>query len=117
MQSLSDLSQGIKAWFKHSETIFLARAELIVGFMIAAMSAMDWSPIMGIGDVTGMTWRQGATIGSIMVAKGIISELARRRNTVEVGERLLPTEAIVKEAVVAEEKVIETKEKKVEEVK
>lgn len=104
LQTINDTWTGIKAWFKHSETLFLARAELITGFVIASVSAMDWSPLLSLGVDTGFTWKQGVTIGSISVVKGLITELARRRNTQEIGDRLIPTDEVLKEAVVTEEK-------------
>lgn len=116
-QTLNEAWSGIKAWFKHSETILLARIELISGFVITAVSAMDWSPLLSMGVDTGFTWKQGMVLGSITLAKGLITELARRRNTQQIGDRLIPTDVVIKEAVATEEKEIEVKEKKVEAVK
>jgi hypothetical protein len=81
-----------KALFNRSETILLARAEAFVGLLIGAASMVDWTPLMGVGqDITGMNWKQGATIGGIMFVKGLVSELARRRGTKELADgRLVP---------------------------
>lgn len=76
----------IASWFKNSETIFLARAEVVVGFLVTAISAMDWSPLLAVGADTGFTWKQGCTIGSMLIVKGIISEWARRRNDPYLGK-------------------------------
>lgn len=80
----------IKAFFKKSETIFLARAEMVVGTIIVAVGAMDWSPLLNAGLDTGLSWKQVVTLGSISIARGLMQELARRRGTVEVQGRLLP---------------------------
>jgi hypothetical protein len=86
----------VKAWFKNSETILLARLEMLVGFLAVAMSAMDWSPLLASGIHTGLTWTQTAVLGSIVFVKGIISEWARRLNTKEVAGHLLPTAVEIK---------------------
>jgi len=87
--------QSIKDWFKRSETIFLARLEALVGFVILAFSVMDWSPLISIGMSTGFTWGQIYMLGIIMVIKGGVSEWARRINTKEIEGHLLPTEVKV----------------------
>lgn len=92
----SDLWNKLKAWFKYSETILLARMESLSGLIIASVSALDWSPMLNLGIDTGASIKQGVILGSIMFVKGITTEWARRRNTVEVDNKLIPTE-IVKE--------------------
>lgn len=87
---------NIKAWFKRSEVVFLARLEAVTGFIIAAVSAMDWSPLLNLGVDAGMSLKQGVVLGSIMFVKGVVTEWARRRNTIEVDSQLVPT-SIVKE--------------------
>ncbi len=72
--------EELKAWFKYSETILIARAEVLTGFVISAVSLMDWSPLLSLGVDTGFTWKQGAVIRGITVVKGLVTELARRRN-------------------------------------
>lgn len=96
LNSIKSFWESIKAWFKHSETIFLARIEAVTGLIIAGVSSMDWSPLLTLGVDTAMSLKQGIYLGSVMFVKGIITEWARRRNTVEVADKLLPTE-IVKE--------------------
>lgn len=54
--------------------------------MVAATSAMDWSPLLDLGAGTGFTWKQGATLGSMLIVKGILSEWARRRNDPYLGK-------------------------------
>lgn len=95
-QSLSNFWENAKAWFKHSETILLARIEAFSGFLIASLSALDWSPMFTLATDAGMSLKAGITLGSVMFFKGLVTEWARRRNTVEVDSKLIPTD-IVKE--------------------
>lgn len=46
-----------------------------------AVGAMDWSPLLGL---TNFDKRQVMYLGSISFAKGIFTELARRRNLKEL---------------------------------
>jgi|SRR6185503_6566337 hypothetical protein len=78
----------VKAWFKRSQAIFLARLEAAIGFVVLALSVADWGPLFS----TGLTWAQTASIGAIMFVKGIITEWARRLNTVEVSGQLIPAD-------------------------
>jgi hypothetical protein len=96
LQKFKDLLDNTKAWFKHSETILLARIEAFTGLVIGGISAMDWSPLLNLGVDTAMSLKQGVYLGSIMFVKGIVTEWVRRRNTIEVDSKLIPTD-IVKE--------------------
>lgn len=71
---------AVKAWFKDSETIFLARMEVLVGFIIAVVGAMDWSPLMTFDLSSGFDTKQLLIVGGMIIVKGVISEIARRRN-------------------------------------
>src|SRR3569833_793237 len=73
--------QHVKAWFKYSETIFLARATMLSGFVIAAAGAMDWSPLFSLNVDTGFSRHQVIWLGATTFGKGCIDELARRRNS------------------------------------
>lgn len=75
---------GIKDWFSRSETIFLARFEAFVGFLVAVGAAFDWSPLLSLGFDTGINWKQAAFLGGLMFVKGVLVELARRRNAVDL---------------------------------
>lgn len=86
----------IKAWFKYSESIFIARVEALIGFVIAAASAADWGPLLTLGVDSATSIKAGIWLGSVWFVKGLTQEWARRRNTIEVDSKLLPTE-IVKE--------------------
>lgn len=95
-QSFSNFWENTKAWFKHSETILVARMTAFTGFVLASLAALDWSPMLSLAADAGMSLKAGLTLGGAMFAHGIVTEWARRRNTVEVDSKLIPTD-IVKE--------------------
>lgn len=71
----------IKNFFKRSETILLARIEVLVGFIIAACGAIDFSPLYQLfGETAGFTSKQVMWLGGASIFKGLLTELARRRN-------------------------------------
>lgn len=81
MQSLSKWWEELKAFFKYSETIFLARLTAFSGLITATVGSVDWSPVFnGLGVDTGFSWKQTTWLGLGIFVKGIIDELARRRN-------------------------------------
>lgn len=86
----------IKDWFKHSETVLIARLEAFTGLVVAATSAADWGPLLTLGVDSTMSFKAGVWLGLTWFVKGIVQEWARRRNTVEVDSKLIPT-SIVKE--------------------
>lgn len=75
---------SIKKWFKNSETIFIARLETAVGFLVAALSAIDWTPLMSMDFSQAFSWNQFTVIGLMLIVKGLISEWARRRNATDL---------------------------------
>jgi len=84
----------VSSWFYNSESIFLARLEVFLGFIVVALAALDWSPLLAFGVSTGFTWTQAMILGGIMAIKGFVSELARLRKTKEVDGRLVSTELV-----------------------
>lgn len=60
---------NIKAWFKNSETIFWARAQLAVGAVWTALSATDLAPLLNAKWLT--YW---------LIFSGALTEYLRRRN-------------------------------------
>lgn len=81
MQRLSNWWEETKAFFHYSETIFLARATAFGGLVTAVAGSVDWSPVFnGLGVDTGFSWKQTSWLGIGIFVKGIIDELARRRN-------------------------------------
>lgn len=68
--------EKIKAWFKHSETIFWARLQVALGTLLQVLTHTDLSPL--IKDPKWLTvW---TILSGWLVASGVITELARRRN-------------------------------------
>ena len=76
--------ESIKNWFSNSETILIARLETVTGFLIAALSAIDWTPLLSMDFSQAFSWNQFTVIGAILILKGLISEWARRRNAVDL---------------------------------
>lgn len=81
LQKLKDFWEDCKAFFKYSETIFVARLTMFGGFLTAAVGAMDWSPVYNIlGTDTGLTPHQATWLGITTFGKGMLDEYLRRRN-------------------------------------
>lgn len=70
----------IKSWFKHSETIFLARLEAFIGVLVAGLAALDFSHIISLSSAVGFDWKQVVVVGGIMFVSGIVREWLRKRN-------------------------------------
>lgn len=102
--------EGVKAWFSHAESIFLARLEVFIGVIVGAVGAFDWSPLISMGMGTSFTKGQAMFLGGIMAVKGLAAEFLRRRNdpllkleTVpETAEVVAAKQAVAKVAVKAE---------------
>ena len=63
----------IKNWFRHSETIMWARANIAMGIgaLWAVLQGVDLSAVLGPKSMTA--W---------LIVNGVVTEIARRRNTV-----------------------------------
>ncbi len=72
---------AIKAFFVYSETVVIARAEALIGLLAIGLGAMDYSPLLGI---TNFDKKQVIYLGGISFVKGLFTELARRRNMMEI---------------------------------
>lgn len=73
--------EEVKAFFKYSETILIARLQSLIGLIVATVGAVDWSPVFNLlGVDTGFSYKQTIWLGIGLFFKGIIDELARRRN-------------------------------------
>lgn len=81
-QKLSEWYASVKAWFKYSETILIARLTAGAGLVAAALGSMDWSGISGVvSSTTGFNAKQVISVGILALVQGIILEWARRRNS------------------------------------
>lgn len=69
--------ESIKAWFKHSLTIFWARVQWFIGIvaagLIAAFSGYDFTQL------TAMTSKDAFKMLCAVAIAGVLTELARRR--------------------------------------
>lgn len=65
---------GVKSWFKYSETIFWARLQLLVGVVWTVLSTTDLAPLLSAKWLT--YW---------LIFSGVITELLRRRNDPTLG--------------------------------
>lgn len=74
----------IKQFFHDSETIFMARLEVILGFVTAALGGIDWTPLLSAGTVPDFSVNLAVNIGVIMIIKGLLLEWARRRRDPEL---------------------------------
>ena len=69
----------VSVFFKNSETILLARFQVIASLVGAVAVSFDWSPI-----ATGtMPTKQQFVLCAILFVQGIATEAARRRKTFE----------------------------------
>lgn len=84
------LWQRVRIFFKDSEVIFLARLQLIIGFAVAALAGMDWSPLVSLGAGTGFTQSQLISLGSILLVQGVVTEIARRAREPEMQKNAPP---------------------------
>lgn len=75
-QKLSNTWTEVKAFFKYSETILLARAQILFGFVIAGVSNIDWT---ALSDFT--SYKQSMWLAIGLVINGMLTEYARRRNS------------------------------------
>lgn len=75
----------IKSWFKSSETILWARAQMLVGALMATLTATDMSPLF----YTGMPAKEQWIMWGIVFAQGFITELSRRARTETVDGKLV----------------------------
>lgn len=79
----SNFLTDVKAFFKRSWSIFLARLEIFTGFIIGVIGAIDWSGFASIDFDAGFSNNQLFWMSIGLVVKGIVSEIGRRSGTVE----------------------------------
>lgn len=97
---MSQLFDNVKAFFKRSWSIFLARLEIIAGFVIGAVGAIDWSGLANIDFNAGFTNSQLFWFAFGLVVKGVVSEVGRRAGTVVTTTDQLVPANIAKKAKV-----------------
>lgn len=81
LQEIKDFWARVKLWFKNSETILLNRLEVLVGIVLAAIAAMDWSPLWSLFGVgTAFNWTEIGAMSGFLMLRGLAGEILRRRN-------------------------------------
>ena len=65
----------MKGWFKYSETILLARTQVFLGFVLAGLANVDWTALSNF-----VSFKQSLSLAVGLVANGMLTEYARRRN-------------------------------------
>ena len=65
----------LKRWFRGSDTILVARATSVAGFVTAVIGGLDWSPLLGL---SGFNQKQVMLTGGTILLIGISHEIARR---------------------------------------
>lgn len=82
---------NVKAFFKKSWSIFLARLEIFTGFIIGVVGAIDWAGFANIDFDAGFTNNQLFWFSIGLVIKGVVSEVGRRSGTVvTTNDQLVP---------------------------
>lgn len=94
---LQSIVDKVKAFFKRSWSIFLARAEIFSGFIIGVIGAIDWAGFANIDFDAGFSNNQLFWFSIGLVVKGIISEVGRRSGTVvATNDQLVPANIAAK---------------------
>lgn len=76
----------IKRFFLDSETIFLARLQLVVGVLFAGIAYADWSILLPL--LKGEFNRDQVIAVALFIAfNGIVTEIARRRRDPELKQQ------------------------------
>jgi hypothetical protein len=82
---MKTLWNKIKDWSGWSEagSIFVARLEVVVGFLISVFEGLDWSYLMSMDFSQGIN-KQVLFVGLLIIVKGLISEITRRHNATDL---------------------------------
>ena len=78
----SNIWTKIKAWFNYSWSIFIARLEVLSGFLIGALGGVDWTALINLNWQDAVYSKTNLLVAALIVLKGIVSELGRRAGTV-----------------------------------
>jgi hypothetical protein len=88
----------VKAWFKRSWSIFIARMEVVAGILLGVLTAIDWTALTTLDFKNGIANTETLIVAGILIVKGLISELGRRSGTVETKNATLVPASIVDKA-------------------
>ena len=94
---LSNYYNEVKAWFNHSWSILIARLEVLTGFLVGALGAVDWTALTNLDFKDGIYNMNTLIVSILLVVKGVISEIGRRSGTItDKDSTLVPTSVIDK---------------------
>lgn len=80
-----------KAWFNKSWSIFIARMEVLVGFIVGAVGGIDWSALVNLNWYDAVYSKTNLLVAALIIIKGVVSEMARRSGTVVIStDQLVP---------------------------
>lgn len=81
----------VKAWFNKSWSIFIARMEVLVGFIVGAVGGIDWSALVNLNWYDAVYSKTNLLVAALIIIKGVVSEMARRSGTVVIStDQLVP---------------------------
>lgn len=93
----SNLWTNIKKWFNYSWSIFIARLEVLTGFLLGAAGGIDWTAIINMNWQDAVYSKTNLIVSGLIVLKGIISEVGRRSGTVTTtNDQLVPVNIVEK---------------------
>src|SRR5687768_5353051 len=95
---LRSIVDKVKSWFNYAWSIFLARLDVVSGFIIGVIGAIDWAGFASIDFDAGFSHNQMFWISIGLVIRGIVAEVGRRSGTVTTTAGQLVPENIAKKA-------------------
>lgn len=94
----NNLWTNIKAWFNRSWSIFIARMEVLVGFLIGVMGGIDWSALINLDWRDAVYSKTNLLVAALIIIKGIVSEMGRRAGTVVAANNVLVPVSVAEKA-------------------
>lgn len=93
----SNLWTDIKAWFNYSWSILIARLEILSGFILGVAGGIDWTSLTNLNWSDAIYSKSNIIVATLLILKGIISEVGRRSGTVvTASDQLVPVNVAVK---------------------
>lgn len=77
-----NLWTDIKGWFNRSWSIFIARLEVLVGFLVGVFGGIDWTALVNLNWYDAIYSKTNLLVAALIIIKGIVSEMGRRAGTV-----------------------------------
>lgn len=87
----SKLWTDIKAWFNYSWSIFIARLEVLSGFILGVAGGIDWTSLTNLNWSDAIYSKSNIIVSILLIIKGIVSEVGRRSGTVVIAnDQIVP---------------------------